>query len=82
MHFAIELIEEWWNQAGDQAPAVKVRAVCRHEFTAGTYTFDVKGVATTSNYILMVYITNERLLNPNEQLIMGQANHLPVPLCV
>ena len=50
---------------------------CRHEFTSGTYTFTVSGVSTTSNYILMVYITNERLLNPNEQLTIGQAGFLP-----
>lgn len=47
-------------------------AIRRHEFTSGTYTFTVNGKATTSNYILMVYVTDERLLNPNEQLIIGQ----------
>lgn len=46
--------------------------IARHEVSSGTYTFTVSGVATASNYILMVYVTAERLLNPNDQLLMGQ----------
>ena len=44
----------------------------RHEIESGEYQFIVSGIAATSNYVVTVYITPERLLNPMEQLVLGQ----------
>lgn len=45
---------------------------CRKELETGEYVFYVNGVAQTSNYILTVYITEERELNPFEEIVVGQ----------